>query len=208
MGSTLLNSLLSPDIIQSTIQILQTNAPMITKQEKSTLKLIRGALQKLTVFAVSGHAKPILSLNGLNAVIDTFENFKGVYRNKNELNADGIVGCFRMMTEMCSHRDEIEAQLRQQILSSNVIPSIVNFVSNNPKDTRTVIEAVRLLNELASFIDIENIVESDVIEAVRCEMDSRTHELSNVRHTHKQINLDRYLHHFDSPKMPSFARNA
>ena len=215
MGSTLLNSLLSPDIIQSTIQILQTNNPMITKQDKSTLKLIQGALQKLTVFAVSGHAKPILSLNGLNAVIDTFENFKGVYRNKNELNADGIVGCFRMMTEMCSHRDEIEAQLRQQILSSNVISSIVNFVSNNPKDTRTVIEAVRLLNELASFVDIENIVESDVIEAVRCEMDSRTHGLSNAQtkthtrtYTLKPTTIDRYLHHFDSPKMPSFVRNA
>lgn len=174
MGSTLLNSLLSPDLIKSTIEILQTNAPMIKNQDQSTLKLIRGALQKLTVFAVSGHAKSILSLDGLNAVIDTFAKSKEVYRNKKELNTDCIVGCFRMMKDMCSNRDEIEAELRQQILSSDVIASIVNFVSNNPKDTRPVIEAVRLLNEIASFVDIESIVESDVIEAVR--LCSSTHE--------------------------------
>lgn len=161
-----MNSLLSQDLIKKTIQILETNAYMIPDQDKSTLKLIQGALMKLTVFASSGHAKPILSLGGLKAVIDTFEKFKGVYRNKNELNADGIVGCFRTMKEVCANRGEIEAQLRQQLISSNVIGSIVNFISNNPKDTRTVIEAVRLLNEISSFVNIDTIVDSDVIEAV------------------------------------------
>ena len=47
-----------------------------------------------------------------------------------------------------------------------MIPSIVNFVSNNPKDIAPSSKPYDF-NELASFIDIENIVESDVIEAVR-----------------------------------------